>query len=65
MIEVGELQVNEEAVTPKGHRIVIMEHRDRRTVVKVVETQKELDIPNWQLVTPLREPEGVASVSQT
>lgn len=63
MIEVKELQVNEEAVTPKGHRIVVMEQRDATTLIKVVETEKELDIPNWQLVTRLGDREtSTASV---
>ncbi len=61
MVEVKELQVNAEAVTPKGHRILVMEQRGNRTLVKVVETQKELEIPNWQLVTPVSEQEAVAA----
>lgn len=61
MVEVKELQVNEEAVTPKGHRIVVVSHADNRTIVKVVDSQKELDIPNWQLVTPLSGQEAAAA----
>jgi len=62
MVQVKELQVNEEALTPKGHRIRVVEQTPKRTIVRVVETHKQLDIPNWQLVTPLKERESVATV---
>ena len=50
MVKIGELSPSELALTPRGHRIVVLSQRERTTVIEVVKTGKKLDIPNTQKV---------------
>lgn len=50
MVKIGELSPSEQALTPRGHQIVVLSQRERTTVVEVVKTGRKLDIPNTQRV---------------
>ncbi len=50
MVEIGELKPSEIALTPRGHRILVLSQGERTTEIEVVGTGKKLDIPNTQRV---------------
>lgn len=51
MVKIGKLKPREMALTPRGHRIVVLSQSERTTEVEVIKTGKRLDIPNSQPVT--------------
>jgi hypothetical protein len=55
MIEIRELESGTYARTPKGHQVLILRHVETGTVVKVLSTNKELEVPRSQMVEPVEE----------
>jgi hypothetical protein len=51
MVEIRTVPVKGIARTPRGHDVMVLEQRQRTTLVRVMETQKDLEIPASQAVT--------------
>jgi len=53
MVEIRQLESGTYARTPKGHQVLILKQMERATLVKVVASNKELEVPQNQMVEPV------------